>query len=881
MRKRITALFLCLCLLLTAAVPAYAAEEETVQVRKISISTVDQLLSFAENCRLDSYSQNLMVTLEKDLDLTGVEFDGIPIFCGTFEGNGHTISGWELTAEGSNLGLFRYLTESAVVQNVNVKANLQPQGSRGEIGGIAGSNAGRIENCQFSGTVTGGDSVGGLTGINTLSGVIENCRVQGSVSGNHFVGGVAGKNNGVIRGCANDAQINSTVQENTVALSDITMDSLVNSESAQTVTDIGGIAGNSSGVIRDCVNQGSVGYQHMGYNIGGIAGTQSGYIADCENRGEILGRKEVGGIVGQMEPAALVEYDEDALQILQRQLNGLGSIVSQTSANVQSAANNLTNQVYALQGHVQDAKDAVGMLLPDPDNPELPDPDTIQAAQNNLSSSMSDMAQSLEGMRATTQSAMGTLSNNLYAMQNQINAMSATLGNVSQTLGGSITDVSDADTEADLTGKVENCVNHGSVLADWNVGGIAGAIALENDLNPTDDWQISGENSLNFQSRLRSVILNCENDSTVTAGKQNAGGIVGWQSLGLVKNCRNVGALEAEDTDHVGGISGQSTGYIRNSSAKCTLTGESYVGGIAGSASIVTDCRSMVVLEGSEKLGAVLGSTEQNNTEEETPIQGNFYLSVFQDLGGIDGISYDGLAQSLEEQDFFALEDLPELFQNVIITFRLNNGTVRRLTIPSGGKLETSQIPGVPVKEGFVGEWAGLEETDLSGIVFNLSFEPHYTRYSAVIQSDTVRENGFPLLLVQGEFTADTVLTVTETDAAPVLQDKQTLLEAWQIGLTGSIQVTGGRLQLPQNCGTEHLSVLVRGSDGSWKTAEHTVDGSYVAFPMEADDDAVALVRTESDACPLAAAIAGAVLLAAVLLLIAYKKKHPKKKASK
>ena len=94
MRKRITALFLCLCLLLTAAVPAYAAEEETAQVRKISISTVDQLLSFAENSRLDSYSQNLMVTLEKDLALTGGEFDAIPIFIGTFEGNSHTISGW-------------------------------------------------------------------------------------------------------------------------------------------------------------------------------------------------------------------------------------------------------------------------------------------------------------------------------------------------------------------------------------------------------------------------------------------------------------------------------------------------------------------------------------------------------------------------------------------------------------------------------------------------------------------------------------------------------------------------------------------------------------------------------------------------------------------
>ena len=50
---------------------------------------------------------------------------------------------------------------------------------------------------------------------------------------------------------------------------------------------------------------------------------------------------------------------------------------------------------------------------------------------------------------------------------------------------------------------------------------------------------------------------------------------------------------------------------------------------------------------------------------------------------------------------------------------------------------------------------------------------------------------------------------------------------------------------------------------------------------MEADDDAVALVRTEPDACPLAAAIAGAVLLAAVLLLSASQKGQAKTNASK
>ncbi|OUQ43437.1 hypothetical protein B5E65_03515 [Gemmiger sp. An120] len=64
MRKRITAcigLLLVLCLALT---PVYAGEEETAA---LVITTADQLLAFAENCRLDSYSQGLSVRLDTDL----------------------------------------------------------------------------------------------------------------------------------------------------------------------------------------------------------------------------------------------------------------------------------------------------------------------------------------------------------------------------------------------------------------------------------------------------------------------------------------------------------------------------------------------------------------------------------------------------------------------------------------------------------------------------------------------------------------------------------------------------------------------------------------------------------------------------------------------
>ena len=80
--------------------------------------------------------------------------------------------------------------------------------------------------------------------------------------------------------------------------------------------DTGGITGYNAGTIRACENRAIVGYQHVGYNVGGIAGRSCGYITVCQNAGAVYGRKDVGGITGQMEPlyrdAAVREY---ALQI--------------------------------------------------------------------------------------------------------------------------------------------------------------------------------------------------------------------------------------------------------------------------------------------------------------------------------------------------------------------------------------------------------------------------------------------------------------------------------------------------------------------------------------------------------------------------------------
>lgn len=833
MCKRIICLILCVFLLASAALPVFATKEEEApaQVEVITtlfISSEENFLSFAENCRLDSYSQDLQVELLRDLDLSGLDFSGVPVFCGTFLGNDHTISGLSLTGEGSAVGLFRYLSQDARVQDLTVAGAIMPKGSRGLVGGIAGENAGSIENCTFQGTITGSDQVGGIAGSNTVTGIIDGCRTEGLIHGDHFIGGIAGNNTGVIRRCLNNASINITPQQNSVELSDISLESITSSESANTVTDVGGIAGTNGGVIQDCDNFANVGYRHMGYNIGGIAGSSMGYVAQSQNFASISGRKEVGGVVGQMEPVTKIVFTTDTLQILQGQLDAMGALAGRATSNLDSAGSAITGQVAAMRENVQTARDAVQVLLPGGSD----DFDSLQAAQNALSSSFQGMQSNMQSISSSAQTAIAALSSDLRAITGQIGAMGATLRDAPQNLGGSIIDVSDSDTPDDITGKIEDCANYGDVLADLNAGGITGAISPENDLDPEDDLDISGETSLNFDSELRAVVLDCENRGSITVTKSSAGGIVGRMTLGLVKENLNVGVLSCPAADYVGGIAGESNGFLRMNSANCAVSGASYVGGIAGSAKTVTDNRSMIRLEATEKGGAVLGYAESRSA-----ILGNYYMTLETDPGAIDGISYDGCAQPMQPEEFLELEGLHSIFRQITVTFAFADGTTETVLLFPGEALEPEDIPALPEKEGYNAHWEGLNSLNVE---FDTVFTATYTPYATVLTASTLRSDGRPIALCEGTFPPAVTLELTDAQA-PVVGKRQVVTEVMGVSLPESLSPITLRL-LPKE-DTAPNRVLVQGADGTWQDTPFQQVGSYLVFPVDEDVCAVALVE--------------------------------------
>ena len=870
--KTVFSAILCALLLISFCMPAFA------QSNIYRVRSAEDLLRLAESCRLDTFSSNLIVEIMTDIDLAGMDFGGIPTFGGIFNGNGYTVSGVAIDGEGSAAGFFRYVRQGAVINGLNVKGSVAPAGSKSYVGGIAGINSGTLENCSFDGTVAGADCVGALVGENKLTGIITGCQIYGAVTGNHFIGGAAGVNSGVIRNTKNHAEINITASQNEVELSDITLESFTESESANTVTDVGGIAGTSKGVIRNCTNYGNVGYRQMGYNVGGIAGSQAGYIKDCVNMGQIYGRKEVGGIVGHMEPVTQVEYSQDTLQILEGQVDTLGGLTDRAMANARSGVSGVTGQMAVLEGQTQDALEAIEILIPE--GGELPDEDTVLAAQNALTESLTGMPGTINGITSALEDTVYGITQDLRAVSNQIDVISATIGSASENLGVNIVDVSDDDTDDNFTGKVERCENHGTVSGDMNVGGIAGTIAYENDLDPEQDIDIQGESSLNFSGEIRAVIKNCRNTGSVAVNKQNGGGIVGWQSMGLVKKCLNIGKVSGAEADYVGGISGSGGGYIRDSSAKCEVTGNTNVGGIAGTADVVTDCRSMVRIEASEKYGEVLGYVSElpDASVEEAKIYGNYYLVTDRDTGAVDGISYAMCAQPLKQESFFALSGLAQEFLTVTVRFVFEDGTSQIVTLTPGEGLSDGKIPEIPEKEGYTGYWAGLSDIDVTCVRFDAVIYAEYTQHIDVIESTERTETGLPVILAQGVYDEKHSMFLEPVNQELSVGRREELIAGY------SFEIVGGKTEKIRcfiGAGNEESSVKVIISDKNdvSRTVLCVVEGSYAVFEIQDGDKAFAVVK-EAESYITEIAIGAAVWVLAVIITVSAVKKKKKIKAA-
>jgi len=275
----------------------------------------------------------------------------------------------------------------------------------------------------------------------------------------------------------------------------------------------------------------------------------------------------------------------------------------------------------------------------------------------------------------------------------------------------------------------------------------------------------------------------------------------------------------------------------------------------------------------------VLGVQETPLGEVETPVRGNFYLPAGEDIGAIDGVSYNGLAQSLALEDFMTLEGLDPALKTVSVEFLFPDGTSRKILLNPGATLDSTRVPEIPALEGHTAHWEGLTPESLTGIPFDISFRGVYSAYDKVIRSEAVREEtGLPLLLAEGSFTPEVTLHAEPFREMPPLGEEEVFLEAWTLTLGEGTRSL--RFHLPPVEEQDRLKLLVRSGEGPWEERPLRVEKSYGVFDAGEQRLTIALALRAPDytAYYIAAAAAGAALLILLVTLILKKiRKKPAK----
>ena len=264
----------------------------------VFIATAEELAAFRDRVNNDETTLNAILTADIALDKSETWTPigtSSTMYAGIFDGNGHTISGLNVT--GANNGLFK-MTGAAIIQNLTISDSTIGNSSNSN---LLGAFVGRIKgnttliNCHTTDTVTvSGGAVGGLVGGTDTANVaftltMERCSnaavVSGSASSAQMgVGGLVGvlRNGATIKDCFNTGTVTNKSTYDSAAVGGL-VGSVYNNSNLKTpltLTDVyntGSITAASSGTR--CAG-GLVGNAAWGFEMTNAYGTMTVKVGD-------------------------------------------------------------------------------------------------------------------------------------------------------------------------------------------------------------------------------------------------------------------------------------------------------------------------------------------------------------------------------------------------------------------------------------------------------------------------------------------------------------------------------------------------------------------------------------------------------------------------
>ena len=222
-------------------------------------------------------------------------------------------------------GIIGYAGGSATLQNCQ---NFAGVFHKQMAGGIAGYNAGAIQNCTQNANLgtrqTGYAYIGGIAGVNAGN-IQASAPDRVTISGEQAVGGVAGLNTHTIQDINN---CTVTVQGSQA---------------------VGGLAGENTGAVQSSTLQ-NVNVAASGINAGGAVGQNSGTVQSVTvTGGSVQGSDAVGGLAGENLGRVESCKTEDALTVRANQ--NAGAAVGSNAENAVVSAGSYAGTVYAASGN--------------------------------------------------------------------------------------------------------------------------------------------------------------------------------------------------------------------------------------------------------------------------------------------------------------------------------------------------------------------------------------------------------------------------------------------------------------------------------------------------------------------------------------------------
>lgn len=870
LKKRIIPAGLSLILIIMTVIsimPINVSAEDSLNV--IEISRVNELIEFANKCKYDSYSKDKIVKLTADIDVSGSDFKGISYFAGTFDGGSHIISGFNVDYKGSDFGFFRYIAESGFITNLNISGSINVTGSQENIGGIAGVNKGVINESSFSGKVNASTATGAIAGYNHENAKIVSCTSDADILATNQTGGIAGVNDGLISSCTSKSRVNTQELDTTLDIGGVDVGTLNLTQNVIDRNDMGGIAGESTGIISDCVNYGKIGFAHTGYNVGGIAGKQSGKVITCSNEGEIYGRKDVGGIVGQAEPDIESEYLNDrvddvqsSIDIINSTLNNMSSSMNNASSDVKSYTENIIDQYKELLDKLQDK------LNGNNDNDEKIE-DFVDDISKDIENST--VADDIHGVADTVDSEIRTIADSIERISAQIKNIGNTVTETMDVVTSDddyIEDISSADSAQNSDGVIAKSVNRGAVHGDINAGGIAGTMNVEYDVDPEYDLDITETTNVRLRSTVSDVVIYCINYGEVNSKKDCAGGIVGLQELGLVYGSEGYGTVKLETGNYAGGIAGNSASAITDSYSLCNVESEDYTGGICGKGYTMQNCISIPAILGDGEAKGSLAGIIESDGEVSTNI---FVNDIY---GGIDDINYSGKADSASYEAVMAMENIPDGFHRVTLVFKADGNVIDTKNIAYNANLGVSELPSIPDKDGYYAQWP--ENIVSKPILQNTVVEAEYHVWIESVAGDIASQNDKPLFIAEGKFYDDNKITLSKCDTDNLSGDIE-YSYAWKMRGT-DVKDKGTKtchFYIKNTSGSSEVWYRDN-ADSGWVKADAKEHGSYMTAEIPYEADFAVIHKESSNMIYYICGGAAACIIVLAVIIIKKRKKRNK-----